>query len=430
MNINTKIILTTIITISLACIGVHLWDYLLFPTHFIVGLCLIPLLITKQHNTKTNYWYVAGGLFFLTMSLLVHIITLYYIGLAFILILILNTFTKSNNHLSLALVLIISPAFTYLKNAIGIPIRLLLSDASASILSLLQPNVILKGNLVSIGNDSFMIDQACAGLNMLSYTLIIGILVLGIIQNKEQINWSFWQLSFLIIDLISLSIFSNLLRILILIQFKILPDNPIHYYAGVICMITVALIPFSIFCWWLSKFIKKTTSLENQPPLNNYQNLLTIGLLITAFVIGFWVKKPIEFKTKQHVFKHQNQYKTKALNYGVTKFYNDSLLIYEKPLQGLYSAEHSPMICWKGSGYTFKNINIEAINHQRYYIATLTNKDNNKLYTAWWFESNNFKTIDQLEWRLNCFKTNDHFSLINVTTESKHELFMYLSKED
>ncbi len=427
MNITTKHYTILFFTISLACIGVHLWDYLLFPTHFIIGVCVLPILITREYDKKPNYWYVIGSFFFLIMSLLIHIITLYYIGFILIFLFGISYITKGLNHLPLFLLITISPAFNYLKNAIGIPIRLFLSDLSSLLLSSLQSNITLKGNLVTIGNNSFLIDQACAGLNMLTYTLIIGILILTIIKNKRNINWSFWQTSSLLSILFGLSILSNLTRILILIQFKILPENPIHYYTGIICMLLVAIFPFTLLSGRLSMFIKSN---DTKKRYDNNESKPYIALvfptLIFCFIIGFWVENPTKLEVKETIFKNNGQYKTTKLKFGVTKLNNDSILIYEKPLKAFYSAEHSPMICWKGSGFIFEEISTLTINKVDYYYAKLINEKKQTLHTAWWFQSKSLRTIDQLEWRSNNFKTKNNFSLINVTTEKKSTLSNFL----
>ena len=36
---------------------------------------------------------------------------------------------------------------------------------------------------------------------------------------------------------------------------------------------------------------------------------------------------------------------------GIIKYENSEILVYLKPIPGFYAAEHSPLICWQGSGY-------------------------------------------------------------------------------
>jgi hypothetical protein len=50
-------------------------------------------------------------------------------------------------------------------------------------------------------------------------------------------------------------------------------------------------------------------------------------------------------------------------------------------------------------------------------------KANDKLYTAWWYDNGNLKTISQVTWRWDSFRSNRPWVLVNVTAESKPELF-------
>ncbi|HSZ34794.1 MAG TPA: hypothetical protein VK772_15865, partial [Puia sp.] len=59
---------------------------------------------------------------------------------------------------------------------------------------------------------------------------------------------------------------------------------------------------------------------------------------------------------------------------------------------------------------------------QMIYTSTLE-KGNDKLYTAWWYDNGELKTISQFTWRWDSFKHNRPWVLVNVTAESESELF-------
>ena len=105
---------------------------------------------------------------------------------------------------------------------------------------------------------------------------------------------------------------------------------------------------------------------------------------------------------------------------GITKFENDGFLIYVKPVR-FYAAEHSPMICWTGSGYSFQSIRKEVLHGKEIYTGILKNGPD-KLYTAWWFDRGGCKTASQLEWRLQAAKTNQPFNLINISAATPEAL--------
>ncbi|NQX98787.1 MAG: hypothetical protein HRT73_13040 [Flavobacteriales bacterium] len=107
--------------------------------------------------------------------------------------------------------------------------------------------------------------------------------------------------------------------------------------------------------------------------------------------------------------------------HNVIKFENDNALIYIKPSCHFFGPDHSPTICWKGSGYEFINIKIEKLGAFEIYTAELK-KDDEILQTAWWFDNGKAKTISQLDWRWKTALGDEPYRLINITTTSKNEL--------
>ncbi|MBU0765830.1 MAG: hypothetical protein KJ607_13470, partial [Bacteroidetes bacterium] len=92
-----------------------------------------------------------------------------------------------------------------------------------------------------------------------------------------------------------------------------------------------------------------------------------------------------------------------------------------------YGSDHNPSICWLGSGYSFENINTTTINGCEIYTATLE-KEGSRLYTAWWFDNGEHKTIEQFSWRWNSLKGQAPYRLINVTCETGDKLLEEVTK--
>jgi exosortase N len=106
---------------------------------------------------------------------------------------------------------------------------------------------------------------------------------------------------------------------------------------------------------------------------------------------------------------------------GVTQLKNDSTLIYLKNLSHGFTTEHSPMICWKGSGYKFRQIERTSVGQTSIYIGILEG-DGDHIHAAWWFESDDgFATIDQFSWRYRVFTEGAHFRLVNVNAASREQ---------
>ncbi len=105
----------------------------------------------------------------------------------------------------------------------------------------------------------------------------------------------------------------------------------------------------------------------------------------------------------------------------VKQIRTDKALIYIKQIPAFYSVEHSPLFCWRGSGYELKNIDETIVNGHKIYTGFLT-KGNEKLITAWWFTNGKILTNSQLEWRWKAFLENKSFQLVNITANSEADL--------
>lgn len=119
--------------------------------------------------------------------------------------------------------------------------------------------------------------------------------------------------------------------------------------------------------------------------------------------------------------KANRKYKVNELDNGITQFRSDKALIYSKKIPTFYSAEHSPYICWKGSGYTFTSVEEKTVAGALIYYGTLQ-KGKEQLQTAWWFSNKKHNTIGQLDWRWRVLCGKPNFQLINVTATSQANL--------
>jgi hypothetical protein len=117
-----------------------------------------------------------------------------------------------------------------------------------------------------------------------------------------------------------------------------------------------------------------------------------------------------------------------TLKDGVVKYRSDGLLIYVKPIQGWYDTEHTPLICWQGSGYEFGQIREQIIGKTTLYTGILEQKGVTPLYTAWWFDNGQEQTISQARWRWLDAGGATGFSLLNVTADTPGQLQQQLTR--
>jgi exosortase N len=157
--------------------------------------------------------------------------------------------------------------------------------------------------------------------------------------------------------------------------------------------------------------------------------LLFTGILWITFYETNRVKtsSQIQYPTLDLKLQKEN-FKEKKLTHGVVQYVNDSILIYVKPIQGFYSAEHTPLICWEGNGYKFSATNEKTLpNGQKYYTGLLK-KGTETIHTAWWYSNGTTKTTSQWTWRWLDLKGDSDFFLINISANEEKVLENWVIK--
>jgi exosortase N len=156
--------------------------------------------------------------------------------------------------------------------------------------------------------------------------------------------------------------------------------------------------------------INNWTQHESKPN-TKFWDMGLIGMILGA---NFWTL-PIQpdLKTKRLIL---NDLKKEIVEDKVVKFTNDSILIYIKPIAKFWGSDHSPTICWAGSGFQFTKIQPITVENHRIYTGILQ-KDSVLLHTAWWYDNGLDKTIAQSRWRLQAASGQEGYRLINITVK-------------
>jgi len=364
------------------------------------------------------------GFDFFLIALLIALLTFFlpntigvYLILSLTLIVLLQSIVGQLQPTILVHALLASPLFTYFNSLVSFPIRLQLSKIVSHILNTAGYDVQIDGNLVSIGDASFLVDEACSGMFMLGYGLLFGTIILSTLSKKYAFGT--FKITFYYFGLLALIFSGNIARIIILILFSIGPDHWLHEFLGLVIFLGQILIPFYVLIITTAKrqesAPKYTHHMEGVFPTRSYSILFTILLILFA-------KDPRSEPSSKHPLPlNIPGYTSTTLDNGVTKLQNEKSLIYFKPPVSPYRADHNPMICWQGSGYKFKKIEKYMVGKQEVNLAELVLKKD-KIYTAWWFESTNNKVADQWTWRKISFLNDEDFYLINISCNTRNEL--------
>jgi len=223
-----------------------------------------------------------------------------------------------------------------------------------------------------------------------------------------------------------LNVVCNLCRIILLVLFKIPPGNIFHDLTGLICLFVYVILPL---IWLSGRYLKRAVKVEKHPrqhqltrfaPYQLRYPVIHVFFAVALLIIAFSLKSMDKLNANTIVNTMLPSYNKTVLESGVIKFEKPGSLVYLKST-AFYGPEHSPMICWRGSGYEFKTIRKQVIAGHEVYAGTLS-KGNDTIYTAWWFENGNLKTISQLQWRWTAAKGAPPFCLVNVNATSESGL--------
>lgn len=389
-----------------------------------LGLAILPFSLRMDKGVCSTR-YLIPALLFIILGLLVPARSVIYFAILFTALLLFETFKGKINFSALFVLVIISPLFKFFSDTLGFPLRLWLSNIVAQTMAFVGMPCRSAGNIIYIDHYEFYIDQACAGLNMLHVSLLLGIFIVSMQQKKENKQIGFFPTVLFLLLVLALNICSNFFRILLIVIFKIMPGTTLHEFAGLLSMIIYVILPLLYLSKKTLNYCGKNSA--TAPPLPessvSYAFKKTAFPIVLLILLAILLVKPRKttFSENAEVKAYQLPgYQKSLLNNDVIKFENPQAIIYYKPTP-CYAPEHNPMICWTGSGYEFKFIEKRMVKGIEIYTGTLE-KGSDKLYAAWWFDNGKLKTINPLRWRWAAAKGGAPFHLVNVNTAVRNDL--------
>lgn len=388
-------------------------------SNFLVGLVLVPFVIFRQGAPRVNAIYLLAFACCGLLAVRYQLKIFYFLALAFYFIFVCEALLGKLNTIVLFQVVLMSPVFLQVAAILGFPIRLYLSQWAGSMLSLAGLNIAVEGNVMMLSGFTFAVDEACMGLNMLTISMLMGVFAITHHYRAQQRILRLMPLLLFFLAVFLLNVMSNLFRIILLVLFKILPDNPLHEGIGMLCLCVYVMVPLYFLARTVvQRFGRPVTAAVQQPT----QGRVVIAFLVVAGVavmcLGFSMRPEGGERAVRHATVHYKALPSEHLNGGITKLADDDVLLYVKPIPEFFTGEHTPLLCWRGSGYQFKGIRKATVGTHEIYRGTLA-KEGAMLYTAWWYSNGTLQTIDQLTWRIEMLKGNDSFCLVNVTSSSE-----------
>ena len=99
------------------------------------------------------------------------------------------------------------------------------------------------------------------GLNMLVISLLMGIFVIIYQYRTTGLRLSFKLLFTFFLVVFLLNIVSNVMRIVFLVAFRILPQNVWHEVVGILCLVLYVMVPLYFLAGILIKYFGKRPDL-------------------------------------------------------------------------------------------------------------------------------------------------------------------------
>jgi len=419
---NKFIVSILLVTAFLLLTFQELVSYIQWDFHFLLLMIALPFVLQKQSDQKSIRYGIVAIILLLLFPILKTRSVFFFAFICTLLFVYESQFGKLSS-IPLFLVVVISPVAIFFSEVIGFEIRLWLTEIAASILQYIDGDYSYSGNIILIGENEFHVDSECMGLNMVLMSLFIALIFISYQQRtkKRQVSL-FWIVVTLILTYI-LSIISNLFRIIILSIFQSPPETFSHEFIGLLCFVCYVVIPL----WFVIKFIPTQDTKEKEqtivPSKKRIFNSLTV-VLFSFFTLYYFIDVGSKDTLNPHAISLDyfvQDFNSSVEKHNVIKLTNEDYLIYIKPAASFYSADHSPIICWQGSGYEVMKEQIISTPSKDVYYCELK-KDEDLLYSTWWYDSGKDKTIQQYRWRFKNLIHGDRYHLVNVISDSKDNL--------
>lgn len=403
-----------------------------FPASYVsnmnvlLGFCLLPFSIFLHGHRRINAWFLVITIATAALAFTLNVRICYFFSLAFYFLFIIELAFGRVGHLASFLILFMSPFFEQVAVIMGFPVRLQLSQWAGALLAFTGLNIKVDGNAMLMNGTVFTVDEACMGLHMLSVSLLMGVFILAHRYRMLGRHLPAAILVAFFLVVLILNGLSNLFRIMMLVMFGILPGHAMHDVVGILCLLLYTVVPlFLLSKWVVTRFGIPALARKPARPLATVVRGSIVVLALMMLALGSFMSHRHEHVRTRVGRAQLASLKSELMQNGITKFYDGDILVYVKPIPEFFTGEHTPLICWKGSGYRFGAVRRSTIAGREVYVGSLI-KGVSHLTTAWWYDNGEIETISQWDWRLRMLQGEADFCLVNVTAKDPQTLYKNL----
>jgi len=354
-------------------------------------------------------------------------------GVSLLLVGIIYQWRPFKSAIPLACALLVNPFLRYFDALAGFELRLWLTESVGRMLSMVGQEVEVVGNVLWLSGQPFSVDAECVGIYLMLTALAVSVLCLALAEHQAKrvfrmpIVVSVIGLSFMAV------IAANLMRILVLVVTGWGPDHFMHGTVGLLAFAGYLLLPTAIGTRWLVNKSWATVpwvQLTLKPLSTSFRTPWKLArlVLVPMLAIGLIVfQSHGEVKKLPHKKTIVGTAPEQRAN-GVLGYSFADAIVYIKPIPAFYLAEHSPTICWRGSGYQFSQIELTMLSGGGEVFTARLVQDEVVLYTAWWMDNGTIQTLDQGDWRRRMAVGEHPFHLINVTANNANDLKCWINE--
>ncbi len=257
-----------------------------------LGLLSLPLVTRITASNGNNYRYGILAIISAVIACFVPSNTMLYFSIVLALLFVTEAGIGRINLMPLIMAILMSPLVRYAADVFSFPVRLQLTELVGQGMQLAGMEVTVRGNMILYQNNEFAVDPACMGLNMLVTSLITGLMMIAVNQQRyNKLLGNQWILPVLAV-MVVLNIFSNCVRMICLVLFNVLPDHPAHGWIGIGCLFLYVMLPAMCLSGWLTRRYGKDRTDSPKPAARltgmgmlTAQLLLIFAVAIAAMVI-------------------------------------------------------------------------------------------------------------------------------------------------
>lgn len=420
-----------------AIAGLHDYILLLSPPT-IVGMLALLYMPTKEKHPPESFRFAWPAALFIALFFVMPLRTILYGAVCCAAGLLLETFYRRVTTTVPFILLLLSPVTGYYIDNFSFPIRLQLTAMAGRLIGIAGLPVSIAGNAITVRDHAFSVDHACDGLHMLVISLLAALLLINYFQAHYRRMLRTIPILFLLIMATVLNVITNLFRIICLVVLAIVPANPLHHVLGLLFLLAYIFLPLLPLIRWTIRRWGVPWPDEMTRPARS-RNLLASNIAIASavlLIVGLHFCSQNAHAAPLAAGHTIPGYTIKEREDAVLQLDNGRSLVYIKPIPGFYYTDHTPTICWQGSGYSFSAIEETIVAGTHVFKALLQPQhpsadsaaqphgppDKPCLYTAWWYDNGIRQSIQPFDWRWDLIHGAPAYAVVNITASTPQDL--------